>query len=490
MRLNELLKGLSFKTKDDISEIDVKRVRDDSRAVEEGDLFIAVKGYSTEGSAYIGEAVKNGARVIMAQRDHGSSGEIKRILVDDTRKALSVLAANFYGNPSDRLKIVGITGTNGKTTITYIIESILKNAGSGAGVIGTVNYRLKDKVLPSKNTTPGALELQSLLAEMAKGGLHYAIMEISSHSLDQGRVDSVRLDTGIFTNISAEHLDYHKTIEEYFKAKAQIFGLLKDGATAILNDDDDKVASLKNSITKARVITYGIENYADVCAQNIRSSIDGTRFDVVMPKNRFEIRTGLIGMHNVSNILAGIAAAVSLNIGISAIKGGVESVVSVPGRLETLDIGQAFKIFVDYAHTEDALYNILTHLRKVAVRGIITVFGCGGNRDRLKRPLMGKVACRLSDHVVITSDNPRFEEPEAIIEEIEKGVIGKFDNYSVAIDRREAIKEALELAGEGDIVVIAGKGHEDYQIVKDKIFNFNDREIAKEILLKNMAVRK
>ena len=480
--LEKILYGLKFRTEGEISRVKINGIKDDSRQVGPQDAFIAVKGYAVDGTGFINDAIKNGASVIVAEEDFKSKEGVTKILVDDTRAALPVLADNFYGHPSDKLKVVGVTGTNGKTTITYLLESIIKKSGHEAGVIGTISYKIKGKEVHAKNTTPGALELQSMLADMAGGGVGYAIMEVSSHSLDQNRVERVHFDAAIFTNITAEHLDYHKTMDSYFKAKARLFDRLKEDGAAVLNVDDKKVASLKGKIKKNRVITYAILEAADVKAEDMDISQGGSVFTVKTPIGRIKIKTALIGKHNISNILAAIAASFALNIKTEAITSGIEAVSSVPGRLEAVRAGQPFKIFIDYAHTEDALYNILSILKTVAKKRVVTVFGCGGNRDRTKRPLMGRVACELSDRVIITSDNPRFEDPAGIIDEIEKGVKGKFFNYSIEPDRLKAIGKALKFASKDDIVVIAGKGHENYQIVKDKILPFDDREVVKKIL--------
>ncbi|MDD5422112.1 MAG: UDP-N-acetylmuramoyl-L-alanyl-D-glutamate--2,6-diaminopimelate ligase [Candidatus Omnitrophica bacterium] len=481
MHLKDVLKGIVFSTKDDISGLDIGKVACDSRSVDKGGLFVAVRGYSVNGSRYINEAVNKGAAVIVAEEDFNAPKKVKKILIYDTRSSLPIIAGNFYNHPSKKLKTIGVTGTNGKTTITYIMENIVKVGGKGAGVIGTVNYRMNKKVLPSKNTTPGPLELQSMLSDMMKCGLSHAVMEVSSHALDQNRVDCVSFDAGIFTNITREHLDYHKTVDNYFKAKSKLFDRLKDDGAAILNSDDRKVASLRSAI-KNRVVTYGIKKDADVIAKDIGLSLNGSVFTARTPKGNLKVRSKLMGMHNISNILAAVAASLALGIDPDAIIKGVESTISVPGRLEPVDEGQPFKVLVDYAHTEDALSNVLSLLKKTAPEKIITVFGCGGNRDAQKRPFMGRVACRLSDYVVITSDNPRFEEPSAIIGEIEEGVKKEFENYDVIVDRRKAIEKAIRKASAGDIVIIAGKGHENCQIVKDKVYPFDDREIAREIL--------
>ncbi|MFH0763772.1 MAG: UDP-N-acetylmuramoyl-L-alanyl-D-glutamate--2,6-diaminopimelate ligase [Candidatus Omnitrophota bacterium] len=483
MKLDAILDGIDFRADGDISNIEVSGLACDSRAVQAGDMFVAFRGYAEDGYSYISDAAAKGARVILAEKDFEAGRSITKIIVKETRTALPAIAANFYGHPERSLKIIGVTGTNGKTTVTYIIENILKAKGSGAGVIGTINYRLKEKVTPAKNTTPGPIELESIFRDMVQDGLEYAVMEVSSHSLDQHRVDGVSFDAAIFTNITNEHLDYHKTPGEYLKAKTKIFERLKEDGFAILNKDDMKIASLRASI-KRKIISYGIKEDALIMARDIRLTLDGTGFVITTPEGPIEINTKLIGMHNVSNILAAVAAAFILNIDLDVIKNGVETTKSVPGRLEPLDAGQPYKIFVDYAHTEDALNKILSLLKGIAGNKIITVFGCGGNRDKTKRPLMGKAACRFSDHVIITSDNPRFEDPLEIISEIERGVKWSFSNYGIIPDRRDAIAKALATASKGDIVVIAGKGHENYQIIGDKVMPFNDREAALDILRK------
>ena len=463
--------------------IDISSVTTDSRTVRKGGLFIAVKGYDIDGHKFIPRAIAGGAKVIICEDDFDCPEGVVKIRVKDSRLAVPGVAADFYGHPSRRLKMIGVTGTNGKTTITYLIEGIVKAARAEAGIIGTINYRIKGKIVPAKNTTPGPMELQAMLAEMVKRKVRYAVMEVSSHSLDQGRVDCVEFDGAIFTNVTSEHLDYHKTIDKYFKAKASLFEKLKKGGVAVLNNDDARVARLAGKI-KTRVITYGIRRPSDVSADDIRISIDGSRFIANTPKGKIRIDTGMIGMHNISNILASMAAAVGLGIKPDAIRKGIEALHCVPGRLEGGDSGGGFKVFVDYAHTEDALLNVLSLVRQVARKNIITVFGCGGNRDRSKRPAMGEVACRLSDRVIITSDNPRFEDPLRIISEIEAGIKDDFSNYEIEPDRQSAIERALKIASEGDIVIIAGKGHEDYQIVKDRVLPFDDRAVVREILSK------
>ncbi|MBI4974281.1 MAG: UDP-N-acetylmuramoyl-L-alanyl-D-glutamate--2,6-diaminopimelate ligase [Candidatus Omnitrophica bacterium] len=479
--LKDILNGIAFRTEDNISNIRIDRITDDSRVVDEGDLFIAVSGYSVDGHKFIKEAISKGAKVILSGKELLLPSGIVKVFIDDMRKAIPVIAGNFYNHPSDVLKLTGITGTNGKTTITYLIENILKGIGKETGVIGTVDYRFKDRKICAKNTTPGALELTALLAEMVKEGTEHVIMEVSSHSLDQHRVGGLSFDIAIFTNITSEHMDYHKTMMNYFNAKAKLFDRLKDDGIAILNSDDRRVARLKRAIRK-KVITYGIVNNADVMARNLKVSQEGSSFLAATPNGSVKIATRLIGFHNISNILAGIAASVAQGIDLRKAKDGIESLTLIPGRLEEIDLGQPFKVFVDYAHTEDALYNTLSTLKKIAKRNIITVFGCGGDRDRKKRPLMGRAACRFSDKAIMTSDNPRFEDPYQIIKEIEDGVRGEFSNYVIIEDRRDAIEKAIAIALKDDIVVIAGKGHERCQIIEDKVIPFDDREVVRSIL--------
>lgn len=481
-RLKHVLSGLRYKADKDISGITVRRVTTDSRKVAVGDLFIALRGYKIDGYKFIDNAIKKGARTIVSQRDFAPPENVVKVLVKDARAASGLIAANFYGNPSKKLRITGVTGTNGKTTVTYIIENILKEAGKPTGVIGTINYRIGAKLLPAANTTPGPLELQALFDRMLTSGVKDVVMEVSSHSLDQGRVDHVLFDVGIFTNITKEHLDYHKTIKKYFDTKVKLFDKLKTGAVAVLNNDDRMVSGLKNRIEN-RVLTYGLNRKSDIMACDIKLSMDNASFTIKTPRGAFAVSTKLIGRHNISNILASVAAAIALKIPLAVIKKGIESFRAVPGRLELVNEGQPFKIFVDYAHTEDALYNVLSLLREIAPdKNIITVFGCGGNRDSAKRPLMGNIACRFSDRVVVTSDNPRFEDPFAIISQIESGIRNEFSNYEIVEDRRDAINKALKMASKGDVVVIAGKGHEKYQIVKDRTLPFDDCAVARELL--------
>ncbi|MDD4894970.1 MAG: UDP-N-acetylmuramoyl-L-alanyl-D-glutamate--2,6-diaminopimelate ligase, partial [Candidatus Omnitrophica bacterium] len=376
-------------------------------------------------------------------------------------------------------KVVAVTGTNGKTTITYLIEALLKEAGFMPAVIGTVNYRFKDKIIPSKNTTPGPLELQSLLADAVKENIDYTVMEVSSHALSQERVAAINFHSAIFTNLTQDHLDYHNTLEDYFQAKAKLFRDLR-GYFAVINNDDEYSRRLKEMIKGPEIITYGIDNESDIMAGGIKLGISHTEFILKSGKKEIRLETGLIGRHNIYNILATFAWASKEGLSEAVTMPALEKFNFVPGRLERIETGRDFSVFVDYAHTEDALTNVITSLRQITGNKIIVVFGCGGERDKTKRPEMGRVVSELADYAIITNDNPRSEDPDDIIEGIKSGI--KKDNYCVILERKDAIKKALSEAMPQDIVLIAGKGHEDYQILGDKRIHFDDREVVKECL--------
>ncbi|MDD3087414.1 MAG: UDP-N-acetylmuramoyl-L-alanyl-D-glutamate--2,6-diaminopimelate ligase [Candidatus Omnitrophica bacterium] len=456
-----------------------KGISCNSKAVRKGFIFIAVKGVSQDGSRFIDEAIRRGAIAVVCDSQVKRSGRkgLYLIKVKDTRLAAASLAAEFYGNPSRRLKVIGITGTCGKTTVAYILEAIIHKAGFKPAVIGTVNYRFNKRVVPSKNTTPGPVELQSLMSNMVKENINYSATEVSSHALDQGRVRGIDFHSAVFTNLTQDHLDYHKSLNSYFHAKSKLFKGLSGKAFAVLNMDDKRYSLLKK-ITKAGVITYGLGERAQVRAEKISYGLKSTKFILVFPGGRLKIAVRLIGRHNIYNLLAAFAWGFKEGLPLDKIKNAVENFNFAPGRLEPVRCGMGFYIFVDYAHTEDALRNTLESLRKLSLQRIITVFGCGGERDTLKRPKMGKVASELSDFVIITNDNPRFENPEDIIKDIAAGI--KKDNYSIICDRRKAIRSALVMAKKGDIVLVAGKGHEKYQILKNKVIRFDDcKEISR-----------
>ncbi len=452
----------------------------DSRQAQENSLFVALSGTTHDGRDFIDEALKKGASVVVT--DHKAppladslKGRILR--VDDPRDFLKKILIRFYGDPSQRVKTIGITGTNGKTTITYLLESIMTQAGFRCAVIGTINTRLGEKILSSKNTTPGLVENCALLKDFQKSGAQYCAMEVSSHALSQGRVDLIDFRAGVFTNLTGDHLDYHRDMEDYFAAKSKLFLGLSRLAVAVLNGDDPFGRKLMN-MTEARRMTYGLSRSVDVTAVDIDHQLSHSSFTLKTYEGSLSIVTKLIGQHNIYNILAAAAVCLSQGIGLKEIKKGIEYVPSVPGRLESICCGQDFHVFVDYAHTEDALRNVLGSLRKISPARIILVFGCGGNRDPSKRPKMGVVACDLADWSIMTSDNPRNEDPQSIVDQILSGC--SKDNYEVILNREEAIRRALALAEKGDVVVLAGKGHEDYQIFKDRTIHFDDREVVRK----------
>ncbi len=467
-----------------IYHVDVNAVWDDSRRVTPGSLFAALDGPARKGEEFIPQAVAGGASVIVLSRASEAVfsrqyPQVKFIGVEDPRMEFRQVVESFYGKPSDKVRVIGVTGTNGKTTITYFLESILAAAGKSCGVIGTVNYRVAGKVVPSTNTTPGLLDNQIFLNGLAAGGILYSVMEVSSHALDQGRVDLIGFKGALFTNLTGDHIDYHGTMGSYFEAKSRLFTGLSADAYAVINTDDLWGRKLV-PLTRARVLTYGIDEGADVRATAIESGRKGARFDVKFPGGEVEIKTVFTGKHNVYNILAAFAAGLGEGFAAGVIKEGIESLKNVPGRLERVDCGQEFDVFIDYAHTDDGLKNVLQALREVRHKKLIVVFGCGGDRDRTKRPRMGTVACELADFSIITSDNPRSEDPLGIIREVVPGFSKK--TYEIVVEREAAIRRALELAGPGDIVLLAGKGHETYQVLNDRTTDCVERDIVGRIL--------
>jgi len=466
-----------------LSGCSVKGISCNSKNVSDGFIFVAIKGNRQDGNKFIREAIDRGAKAVIVDdaRRFKAGGKMKVpfIAVKDTRIALARLAAEFYGNPSSKIKVIGITGTNGKTTITYLLEALLKKAGFSPAVIGTINYRFKNKIIVSKNTTPGPVELESMLADMSNEGGDYCLMEVSSHALHQDRVEGINFHSAIFTNLTQDHLDYHKTLENYFKNKAKLFKNLSRDAFAVINNDDSYGKRLKK-LTRGKIITYGIDTDARVMARDIEFDCKRTKFRLVCPEGKIILNSRLIGKHNVYNILAAVAWGISQGIKLSTIKSAIEGFDFVPGRLQRVVSKSGFSVFVDYAHTEDALKNVINSLRQLCKKRIIVVFGCGGERDKTKRPKMGKVVTRLSDFAIITNDNPRSECPLDIIKDIKKGITK--NNYCVIPDRLQAIKKSLSLAGPGDIVLVAGKGHENYQIAKDKVTHFDDQEAVRKCL--------
>jgi UDP-N-acetylmuramoyl-L-alanyl-D-glutamate--2,6-diaminopimelate ligase len=459
-------------------------VQYDSRRVTQGDLFVAIRGTATDGHRFIQDALGQGAAAVVLEDEHAAPdplflhhGAIK-IVVADARTALARLSANFFGHPARRLRLIGVTGTNGKTTTTHLIKSVLEATGEKVGLIGTIRYLAGEEEIAATHTTPESLDLNRLLAHMVEVGCTAAVMEVSSHALALRRVDGLRFRAGVFTNLTQDHLDFHRTMEEYFSAKKTLFAMLPPDAAAVTNADAPDGERIVAG-TAARVLTYGTGARGDIRAQDVRSEMGGTSLMVSWPGGRQAVRSTLTGDFNVQNILAAYATGVALNVAPGSIAEGIERLRAVPGRFEQHVAPAGWMAVIDYAHTPDALENCLRTLRTLLDgRGggrIITVFGCGGDRDRGKRPLMGAIASRLSDLTVITSDNPRHEDPDAIIAEIRRGVVpGR--PVRVDPDRRAAIAAALAEARTGDAVLVAGKGHETYQVVGDTRIHFDDRE--------------
>lgn len=500
-KLKNLIKGIPVQTALSL-ETEISGITYDSRKIKPGNIFVVRKGSKEHGKNYIEQAKNNGAVAVISEEKIDSS--LPLILVSDVHLALAKLAANFYGNPTKEMLMIGITGTNGKTTISYLLESILNSAGKKTGLIGTINYRLNGEVFSYGLTTPEAVELQEIISWMKKKNAEAVVMEVSSHALEQERTAECYFDLAIFTNLTPEHLDFHRTMENYFLAKSKLFTSLSLEVKknlpkfAIINCDSEWGEKLIE-LVKVPVLTYGIRGNhprgdhlkkSDFKASEIKLQEEGSFFLLRYKEKEFPIHIPLVGKYNVLNSLAAIACASAIGIEIESIIKSLERVKPVPGRLEPVNLGQPFRIFIDYAHTPDALENVLLTLRELLSKGrLLTVFGCGGDRDRGKRPLMGEMATRISDFVIVTSDNPRSEAPGTIALDIEVGILrqGK-ENYKVTIDRREAIKEVLQMAQPDDFVLIAGKGHENYQIFADRTIHFSDREVVNE-LLKELSLR-
>ncbi|MEK0313066.1 UDP-N-acetylmuramoyl-L-alanyl-D-glutamate--2,6-diaminopimelate ligase [Cohnella sp. 56] len=490
MQLNELAKELLLHRMVGDGAIDIVGIEADSRAVQPGQLFFCLPGHRVDGHDFAPQAIERGAAALVVSRELPLA--VPQLLVPDVRRALAVLADSWYGRPSLKLRPIGVTGTNGKTTTTYLIERILSDAGIAPGVIGTIEARYGGASYPMSGTTPDILPLQRLLGAMAEAGTERAVMEVSSHALEQGRVWGTRFKTAVFTNLTQDHLDYHVTMEAYAEAKGLFFSRLgndygagpEDRAYAVLNADDP--ASVKYArLTAAEVVTYGIEREADVRARNVRISARGTSFDVETFRGSADVQLRMVGKFNVYNALASLSAALCEGISLEAAVASLEAVPGVPGRVEAVDEGQPYAVVVDYAHTPDGLDNVLRAVREIAEGRVICVFGCGGDRDRTKRPIMGRIAAELADVLLVTSDNPRTEDPLAILQDIEAGLKDAAvdpGRYALEPDRGRAIHKAVEMADPGDVVLIAGKGHENYQIIGGATYDFDDRLTARDAI--------
>lgn len=499
MRLTELIHGLEVKSFDGNLNADILDVTDDSRQVKPGSLFVAVKGIQADGHDFLERACASGAAGVLVQAPYrwstagaGEKGSRPALVqVGDTRKVLGQVSARFFGYPAQQLRMIGVTGTNGKTTVTHVSKAVLETAGQRVGVIGTIGYFVGGESVPASHTTPSTIMLQSLLAKMVDQKIGVVAMEVSSHALALDRVDECEFDIVVFTNLTQDHLDFHEDMEAYFKAKCRLFTDYvgpcseRQAKRAIINIDDPWGERMVQACA-IPVWTYGITLQSDIRATDISLSMDGTEFTVETPQGSFGIKSPLVGEYNVYNLLAVIGIGLAVGLPLELIQRGIQSAPPVPGRFERIEEGQEFLVVVDYAHTDDALARLLAAAHALHPSRILTVFGCGGDRDRGKRPKMGAVAARESDVVFVTSDNPRSEDPMSILHDIEEGIRPipqeRRAHYRMISDRREAIGAAVQEAKSGDMVVIAGKGHEDYQIIGSERHHFDDREVAREAL--------
>ena len=485
MQLKTLLTALPVREIIGPADRAVESIAYDSRRVQRNGLFVALRGEKSDGHDFIGQAIEKGATVIVAERADKHS-RATCVVVENTRSALADLSARFFNYPARKLKLAGITGTNGKTTTAFLIKHICEKAGLRCGLLGTVRYEIAERILPATRTTPESLDLQELLSQIANAGCRAAAMEVSSHALAQERTRGLEWDVAVFTNLTQDHLDYHGTMENYFEAKAKLFEQLplqqkKKKPVAVINIDDRFGQKLIARIgDKVSIVTFGLGTRADFRASNYRMEFGGTSYQLEARGKSYLVRVPLIGRFNVANSLAALAAANALGISLREAVVSLAKSPQVPGRLEIVPAKRQFQVFVDYAHTPDALLNVLKTLRELGPRRLIVVFGCGGNRDREKRPLMGQVADQNAECAIITSDNPRKEDPDKIIAEIEKGFRGS--HFEKITDRSQAISRAVEIAQPRDIVLIAGKGHENYQEFADHTVPFEDIQVARRAI--------
>jgi len=477
MKLRSIMENIKFDIIQGSIDLDIMTIQYDSRKVKQGDVFFCVEGYNVDGHKYVQDAMNNGAVAIICQKDIDKNLNCSVIKTNDSRKALAISAANYYKNPSRNMKIIGITGTNGKTTSAFMIKSILEQKGYKVGLIGTIANYIGEKKMHAERTTPESLELHELFSEMVEAKVDYCVMEVSSHSLSLDRVYGIEFCESIFTNLTQDHLDFHITFENYFSAKLKLFDNSKK---AIINTDDTYGERAYNSITGSK-LSYGLGKNTDVMASDIKMHSRGSNFNLVYKNDSYEMELSIPGNYNIYNALGAIAVCLSEGIEPEVIKIALLK-VQVPGRCElvsdTDNLG--FEIILDYAHTPDGLENILRTAREFTKGKLISVFGCGGDRDKAKRPIMGRIGSELCDVSVITSDNPRNENPLEIINEITAGI--DKNNFEIIENRKAAIKRAMEIACPGDVIVIAGKGHEDYQILKGETIHFDEREVVAEII--------
>ena len=488
MILGDLLSSIPVEEVRGTVKLEVKGVTVDSRAVELGFVFVAIAGQITDGHRYIGDAIKRGAIAVVSEKDSGQGGLVW-VRTPDARRAAGLLAASFLGQPSEQLSLVGVTGTNGKTTTAFLLEAVFQSLAPPSAMMGTVVHRVGSTSKPARHTTPESPELQSFLRNSVEKGCRFGVLEVSSHGLSLGRLEGTEFECAVFTNLSRDHLDFHRDMEDYFAAKRILFERhLRSTGTAVVGLDNSYGRRLAESLDHRATLTYGYGVDADLQVESVEADFDGLRFRFNDRGVVRAIESRLVGRHNVLNLLAAYGAACALGLDPIDVLKALAQIEGVPGRYEKVEAGQDFHVVVDYAHTDDALRNILETTRALPHSKVLTVFGCGGDRDRSKRPLMGAVAARLSDLVVLTSDNPRSEDPGSIIREIELGTKGRQCQADVRVepDRCKAIALALSLSEPGDVVLVAGKGHEPYQVTGERVIRFDDREVVREILTRRM----
>ena len=481
MQLRDLIRNVELIEPAESPETEISGIAYDSRQVGNGYLFAAVRGARTDGNRYVDQAVERGAGAILSENPRPSACPRPWIRVEHGRRALAQTAANYFGHPTRELRLVGVTGTNGKTSTAYLLESILKTGGSQVGMISTIAYRTPGWSAPAGLTTPESLDLQELFRRFRQNGCRQAVMEVSSHALDLSRVHASRFEMAVFTNLSPEHLDYHQSMDSYYRAKKRLFVDTGYGppGVSVVNVDDSWGQKLAGSIP-GRHLTFSLSRPADFGVLGCQSGWRGMQVRLRIQEEELEVRTRLLGSFNLSNLLAAAAAANSLGVDRDALRDGIEACPPIPGRFEQIDCGQSFRVIVDYAHTPDALRNVLATARKLGARRVLVLFGCGGERDRAKRPAMGSIAEQHSDWVMLTSDNARGEDPMAILGEIQAGF--RFDRHEVEPDRREAIRRLFTRAESGDVVILAGKGHEAGQQEGGRVHPFDDRQVARAVL--------
>ena len=489
MKLEKVLAGLQHTRISGLENLEISGIAYDSRKVDRGFVFVAIRGLEADGHDFIDRAIGAGAVAIIGEDEAKLSdfGDVPCIQVQDARKALAIVSKNYYQDPSKELNLIGVTGTNGKTSTTTLLKTVLRSAGHRTGLFGTIENSLDDEIIPASHTTPESRDLLEMLRMLRTKGADYAVMEVSSHALAMERVYGVDFRAGVYTNLTQDHLDFHADMEEYFLAKLRLFQQINQqeqedpkGRYVVLNQDDDYSSRIRETLS-CRIVTYGIHDDSDYMAKNVEVGLNGITFDLVYPGGVMDMHLRMTGEFTVYNCLAAVAVALEEGIEPDIIKNALAE-TKVPGRFEPVQAGLSYAVVVDYAHTPDSLENAIRTAKQVSKNRVITIFGCGGDRDRSKRPIMGRIGSEESDYTIITSDNPRTEDPKAIIEDILSGVAQDSSRYESIIDRREAIRKGIAMAEDGDLVLIAGKGHEDYQIIGKDKYPFSDMLVAREAI--------